>query len=189
MPLQHLAAGQRAVVQLRYASVALWDVVDRVEDRLAGQRLHRYRLVGLRWQAHPPPGRLLPRSPHVLPRRRRPPTLSVWAAWVHRARSEWHIQSSGIAPLEDAAKRESVRIRDNDRRCRRPASCILGAGCSSERFLPLPGWWQGERTGRRSSRNALPVLGRERRSRTVSRGPPAFGSKDPRSGRLSTFRP
>src|SRR6266508_2583327 len=48
VPLEHLAAGQRAIVQLRYLPVPLRDVVDRVEDRLAGQRLHGYRRVGTR---------------------------------------------------------------------------------------------------------------------------------------------
>src|SRR6266545_5972243 len=40
VPLEHLASGQRAVVQPRYRPVALRDVVDRVEDRLPVQRLH-----------------------------------------------------------------------------------------------------------------------------------------------------
>src|SRR6266508_2701319 len=48
VPLEHLAAGQRAIVQPRYPPVPLRDVVDRVEDRLAGQRLHGYRRVGTR---------------------------------------------------------------------------------------------------------------------------------------------
>jgi hypothetical protein len=47
MPLEHLAAGQRAT-ESWYPLVALRDVVDGVQDRLAGQRLHRYRWVGPR---------------------------------------------------------------------------------------------------------------------------------------------
>jgi hypothetical protein len=50
MLLQHLAAGW-TVVHPRYRSVALWDVVARDEDRLARQRLRRYRRLGLRRDA------------------------------------------------------------------------------------------------------------------------------------------
>src|SRR5947209_19407311 len=48
VPLEHFAARQGALVQLRYPAVALRNVVDCVQDWLAGQRLRRYRQVGPR---------------------------------------------------------------------------------------------------------------------------------------------
>lgn len=50
--LEHLAGRELAVEQLRYRPVALWDEVDRVEDRLAGKGFRRYCRVGTRWDAH-----------------------------------------------------------------------------------------------------------------------------------------